>query len=252
MNVYVRTSMAVAAIAGGSILVACSETAPSAPVASVTLTAASDTIRAGTTFQLTVTARDAAGNVLTGRTFSYTVTGTPVAVSVDANGLVTGTGNGTNSITATAEGVSSGSVDVTSWIGVTGSWSGQVTILGGTTCPLLQAITEDATGTITGTMWINTPCGADALSAASGGNNAGGVADSLSVMWTGNVFNFTTVGNFDGTDVMTGEITGGNSGCIDPGDCVFTQTRGSIIPQNLRAPEPAGESRAAGGGILGR
>ena len=79
--------------------------APPAPVASVAVTAPGTVLDIGQTSQLTVTLRDAAGNVLTGRTISYASSNTTVA-TVSPSALVTARAGGTATITVSSEGVS--------------------------------------------------------------------------------------------------------------------------------------------------
>ena len=79
------------------------------PVASVTVTAAASTIQAGQTTLATAVTRDAAGNVLTGRPIGW-ATNNPSVATVDINGLVTGVGGGTVTITATSEGQSGSTI----------------------------------------------------------------------------------------------------------------------------------------------
>ena len=76
---------------------------PVGVVASVTLTPRSDAIVFGTRTQLTATAKDAAGNVLSDRTVTWFSSDTAVA-AVTSSGLVTGVGLGSATITATADG----------------------------------------------------------------------------------------------------------------------------------------------------
>ncbi len=75
------------------------------PVASVEVIPPSATVPVGGTAQLTATARDAAGQVLTGRTFTWE-TDLPSVATVSATGLVSGEGEGQAVITTTSEGVS--------------------------------------------------------------------------------------------------------------------------------------------------
>src|SRR5207244_3276099 len=93
--------------ASANITVAC---AP-APVATVTVSPASINLQTGQTSQLTPTPKDANGNVLTGRTVTWSSDNGSVA-TVNATGLVTASGVGTATITATSEG-KSGTASVT-------------------------------------------------------------------------------------------------------------------------------------------
>src|SRR5438876_6640205 len=87
--------------ASANITVAC---AP-APVATVTVSPASINLQTGQTSQLTPTLKDANGNVLTGRTVTWS-SDNGSAATVNATGLVTATGAGSATITATSEGQS--------------------------------------------------------------------------------------------------------------------------------------------------
>jgi len=82
-----------------------------APVQTVQVAGPSNSIEVGETIQLTATALDANGNVLTGRAFTWTSTNQAVA-DVDASGLVVGQTTGNATINATAEG-KSGAFSVT-------------------------------------------------------------------------------------------------------------------------------------------
>jgi uncharacterized protein YjdB len=83
-------------------------TVSSVPVATVTVSPASASIRVGATAQLTATTKDSAGGVLTGRTVTWSTSAAAVA-TVSASGLVTGVAAGTATITATSEGKSGAS-----------------------------------------------------------------------------------------------------------------------------------------------
>src|SRR5436189_111560 len=79
--------------------------APVSPVATVTVAPTSANLQTGQTVQLTATARDASGNVLSGRVMTWSSSSSSVA-SVNGSGLVTGAGAGSATITATSEGQS--------------------------------------------------------------------------------------------------------------------------------------------------
>ena len=72
-----------------------------APVASLTISPASFSIAIGGTQTLTITARDAAGNLLPGRPVTLSTSNVAVA-GVNPNGLVSGNSAGTATITATS------------------------------------------------------------------------------------------------------------------------------------------------------
>jgi uncharacterized protein YjdB len=73
------------------------------PVASVTVSPASGSVQVGATLQLTATARDASGNLLSGRAVTWASSNT-AAATVSASGRVTGVATGAATITATSEG----------------------------------------------------------------------------------------------------------------------------------------------------
>jgi uncharacterized protein YjdB len=74
-----------------------------APVATVTVTPARDTIGVGTSRQLSVVLRDAAGTALTGRVVTWSSSNVTTA-SVSSTGLVVGVAPGTVTISGTSEG----------------------------------------------------------------------------------------------------------------------------------------------------
>src|SRR5438093_815821 len=75
------------------------------PVASVTVSPTSATMRVGSAVQLTAVARDSAGGPLAGRPVTWT-TSDPAVATVNANGSVTSNAVGSATITATSEGKS--------------------------------------------------------------------------------------------------------------------------------------------------
>ncbi|HEX6816160.1 MAG TPA: Ig-like domain-containing protein [Gemmatimonadaceae bacterium] len=80
-------------------------------VASVQLTPSSADILVGDVLQLAATPRDADGNALTGRTITWS-SSTPSVAAVSSSGSVEGVAQGTATITATSEGISS-TADIT-------------------------------------------------------------------------------------------------------------------------------------------
>src|SRR5207253_2799246 len=107
------TGLATGAGTGSATITATSEgksgtatiTVTNVPVATVTVAPTSANLQTGQTVQLTATARDASGNVLSGRVMTWSSSSSSVA-SVNGNGLVTGAGAGSATITATSEGQS--------------------------------------------------------------------------------------------------------------------------------------------------
>jgi hypothetical protein len=128
-------------------------TGPPAPVAvaSVALTAPTNTLTVGQTVQLSAATKDASGNVLTGHAISWSSSSTAIA-TVSTSGLVTAVTTGTATIFASSEG-KSGSVTITvntvpvNLVTLTPPTS---TVLVGQTLQL-AAVTTDAGGhTLTG------------------------------------------------------------------------------------------------------
>src|SRR6266550_2779250 len=107
------TGLATGAGTGSATITATSEgksgtatiTVTNVPVATVTVAPTSANLQTGQTVQLTATARDASGNVLSGRVMTWSSSSSSVA-SVNGSGLVTGAGAGSATITATSEGQS--------------------------------------------------------------------------------------------------------------------------------------------------
>lgn len=118
------------------------------PVASVTVSPASATLRIGLTQQLSATTKDSANNVLTGRAVTWSSSATGVA-TVSASGLVTAVAAGSATITATSEGKSG-----TSAVTVTVVPVASVTVAPATSSVLvgktvqLSATTKDSAGNV--------------------------------------------------------------------------------------------------------
>jgi len=227
-----RVLITPAAIALGAILwSACGDEAPM-PVASVQITPALDTVRAGETIQLAAVARAANGSALTGRTIAWVSDDQTVAM-VDTTGLVTGTGNGIATIMATSEGQTD-VANVTVWVGVTGTWTGIIDPVN-INCQVDLSITESGTGAITGTSRLYAPC-AEIDLPVTGTNGTDGVADSVSMAHTADLEFY---GTFDGDATMTGgywEFGG-------PYPTTFTRqslTPGALAPARGDTPSPAG------------
>ena len=91
----------------GSVFATATVTVNPAPVASLTVTLGSPTLKVGSARQATVVLKDAYDNTLLGRTVTW-ATGSSEIATVDANGLVTAVAIGTTSVTATCEGKSGG------------------------------------------------------------------------------------------------------------------------------------------------
>jgi uncharacterized protein YjdB len=93
-----------------------------APVASVTVSPSSASLRLGATQQLSAVTRDANNNVLTGRVVTWS-SSSPALVSVNASGLVTVVAVGSATITATSE-TKTGTATVTGIVSTGAVWRG--------------------------------------------------------------------------------------------------------------------------------
>ena len=96
-----------------SLLCACGGGGGSAagPIASIDITPAASDLGEGATLQLTATAKDAAGNVVSSA-FTWK-SSSPDIASVSASGLVAGLVTGSTTLTATADGITSPAAEVT-------------------------------------------------------------------------------------------------------------------------------------------
>ena len=90
-------------ISGSAPLTVTAADSTIAPVASVAVALASNTLNPGQTTQATATTRDASGNVLAGRAIAWSTNNASVA-TVSSAGLVTAVANGSALIVATSEG----------------------------------------------------------------------------------------------------------------------------------------------------
>ena len=75
------------------------------PVATVSITATSSTVKAGKTAQFSAQAKDANGNVLSGKTIAWTSSNGSVA-TIAQDGTLTAVSAGADVVTATSEGKS--------------------------------------------------------------------------------------------------------------------------------------------------
>jgi F5/8 type C domain/Bacterial Ig-like domain (group 2)/Right handed beta helix region len=113
----------------------------SAPVASVTVSPATGSVRVGATLPLAAVTKDSAGNPLTGRVVTWTSSNSAVA-TVSTSGVVTGFATGAATITATSAGTS-GSAAIT----VT-----QVPVASVTVTPAIASLLAGATLQFTATL----------------------------------------------------------------------------------------------------
>ena len=119
-------------------------------VASLALTADNPTIVVGKTGQLTATAKDAGGNVLSGRQVTYT-SSTPAVAVVSAAGVVTGLAPGQSVIVAQSEGQMAGLIVTVILEPVaTVTLSGGNSVLVGSTLPLTATLRNSAGAVLSG------------------------------------------------------------------------------------------------------
>jgi Tol biopolymer transport system component/uncharacterized protein YjdB len=135
--------------------IACSDggdagTTPPAPVATVTVSPATQTLVVGGTATLTATLTDAAGKPLTGRAVAWT-SSQPSIASVSASGVVTAVAEGTAQIDATSEGKSGSAIIVVNRVPVASVVIAPATLslLEGET-GTLTAVAKDANGAVLG------------------------------------------------------------------------------------------------------
>ena len=142
-----RGTLDVDAVFGGLSNVASGTTAAvTVPVASVSVSPATASLTVGQTVQLTPTPKDANGSPLTGRTVTW-ASSAPGVASVDGSGLVTETGAGAATITATSEGQSgSAAITVTAPVTNPGTVT-NLTVAGVTANSLTLSFTEVNDGT---------------------------------------------------------------------------------------------------------
>ena len=91
------------------------------PVALVELSVSADTLQAGDTLRIVAKPRSAAEELLQDRTVTWSSTN-PSAATISDSGLVTAVNQGTSTILATSEGVSSAAT-IAVVVGVTGTWA---------------------------------------------------------------------------------------------------------------------------------
>ncbi|MEP7383055.1 MAG: Ig-like domain-containing protein, partial [Gemmatimonadota bacterium] len=103
--VAVGTGTATITAGVGGIFGIATVTVSNVPIATLAVAPPATTLPQGATQQLTVTARDAGGNLLIGRSFTY-ASSAPAVASVSATGLVTATAPGTANILVTPFGLS--------------------------------------------------------------------------------------------------------------------------------------------------
>jgi uncharacterized protein YjdB len=136
------------------VAIACSDsdagTAPPAPVASVTVSPATQSIVVGTTATLTAALADAAGKRLTGRTVTWN-SSKPAVATVNGSGVVTAVAEGVAQIDATSEGKYGTAIIVVNRIPVArvDITPATLSLVEGET-GALTAVAKDANGTVLG------------------------------------------------------------------------------------------------------
>jgi hypothetical protein len=145
-------------VVGGLALVSCGKltgTAANPAVASVSVAPSAQDLAVGQTLQLTVTLRDASGNLLMNRSLVWSTSDATIATVDATTGLVTAiAAGGPVTITATSEG-QSGSAHVIAWATLSGVWIGTYswTCGGGGTVPIQFTLAQaPASFILTGTV----------------------------------------------------------------------------------------------------
>jgi uncharacterized protein YjdB len=153
------TGLITAVATGGAVITAASEgktavvavTVSSVPIASITVTPTTDTVVVSQTLQLTATAKDALGAVLTGRAIAWSSSDASKA-TVSSTGLVTGVSQGAVTITASSEG-KTGTSSITvnpKPVGAVILSPSQVSVEVGSTKQLTAQVTDDQGNVLTG------------------------------------------------------------------------------------------------------
>jgi len=186
------TGLVTAVLAGSATITATSEgksgtaaiTVTTVPVASVTVSPASASVRVGGTQQVLAVVKDSAGGLLTGRVVVWSSGNTSVA-TVSSSGLVTGVTAGATTVTAASEGKStSATITVTNLPvdTVTVSPASATIAIGGT--QQLSAVTKDSAGrTLTGRV-VNWSSSSASVASVSGGLVTGQSAGSVTITAT--------------------------------------------------------------------
>jgi hypothetical protein len=154
-----------------------------APVTdSVEVTPPQATLGLNQTAQLTATARDTAGNVITGRPVAWS-SSNPAAVSVSSQGVVRGMSEGTATVTATVEGVSgTAAVRVSADVSSVEVSPASVTLAPGQT-RALSATARDEEGRVLTGRAVEWSILDPAVASVSGGGVVTGVAEGTAEVW---------------------------------------------------------------------
>ena len=196
------------------------------PVALVELSVSADTLQAGDTLRIVAKPRSAAEELLQDRTVTWSSTN-PSAATISDSGLVTAVNQGTTTILATSEGVSSAAT-IAVVVGVTGTWAGQVDA-GGAICHLTQSLTETLDGHIAGTgvSGVGDEVCLHEVYTVSGLNNAGGIPNHVHLVLGFQDGDLLLEGPYDNARTMSGYVDQeGCSGTL----CPWRFTRTAITP----------------------
>src|SRR5947199_6990866 len=160
-------------------------TVTTVPVASLAISPATATLRAGQTLQLTATPKDSAGGTLTGRMVTWTSSNTSVT-TVSGSGLVAGVTAGSATITATSEGKSSTAALTVTTVPVASLAisPATATLRAGQTLQLTATPKDSAGGTLTGRMVTWTSSNTSVTTVSGSGLVAGVTAGSATITAT--------------------------------------------------------------------
>lgn len=184
----------------------------SAPVASIVITPALDTLAPGATVQLAAEVRDTSGTVVTDRELTW-VSLSPSVAGVSDSGLVTGVTDGSAKINATAEGVT-GDADITVETPVITAPVGSVVIAPAvdTVAPganvQLSVEVRDTNGTVVTNRTVTWASLAPSIASVSGSGLVTGVSDGTATITA-------TAESVTGNAGVTVETPIANPGVID-------------------------------------
>jgi hypothetical protein len=222
-----RTQQLIGIVVAWLFAAACGNTSPTAQVTSITVAGNPTLNGIGQTAQLTATAKFSDGTTQDVTSKATWQTGNAAFVSVSSSGVVTGTGFGQTSITATDQSVSGSLTVATVLTNLTGTWKGSGTDSTGTT-QFTSVLTQAATA-VSGSSTF-TAGGATGNGSFSGTVNPSGTNFTFAVAVTAAVgtqtctINLNGIGQLNG-NVLTGTYSGTNScsGNISNGQFALTK-----------------------------
>jgi hypothetical protein len=218
-----RTQQLTGIVAAWLFAAACGSTSPTAQLVSITVTGNPTLNGIGQTAQLTATAKFSDGTTQDVTAKATWQTGNAAFVNVSSTGVVTGTGFGQTSISATDQSVSGSLTVATVLTNLTGTWKGTGTdSLGSTqfTLTLTQAATA-VSGSTTFTTGNATGNGS-----FTGTVNPSGTNLSFTIAVTASIGTQTCTINYSGIGQLNGNVLTGTYGGTD--SCVGNVNNGQF------------------------